>query len=213
MSTYVLVHGAADRGWCWHLVADRLRALGHEVVAPDLPCDDDTAGFAEYAEAVVEAVGARTDLVVVGHSLGGYTAPIVAERLGARMLVLVAAMVPEPGERAMDMLANTGYQDETTDPDALLDVFYHDVPPELAAQAQAGERAQSTTPMTRPWPLAEWPRVPTRFLLCRDDRLFTADWLRGVVRARLGFDPDEMGGGHYIQLSRPVELAERLAAY
>jgi hypothetical protein len=43
-------------------------------VAPDLPCDDDSAGLAEYADTVVDAVGDRTDLIIVAPSLGGVTA-------------------------------------------------------------------------------------------------------------------------------------------
>ena len=53
----------------------------------------------------------------------------------------------------------------------------------------------------------------TRYLLCRDDRMFAADWARRHARARLGIDADELDGGHYVSLSRPRELAERLAAY
>ena len=70
MATYVLIHGAGSDSWYWHLVVPELRARGHDVVAPDLPCDDDTAGFSEYADVVVEAIGDRTDLVVVAQSLG-----------------------------------------------------------------------------------------------------------------------------------------------
>jgi hypothetical protein len=55
--------------------------------------------------------------------------------------------------------------------------------------------------------------VPTRYLLCRDDRLLPAEWNRGIVRRRLGIAPDEIGGGHCVALSRPRELAERLDAY
>jgi hypothetical protein len=55
--------------------------------------------------------------------------------------------------------------------------------------------------------------VPTRFLLCRDDRMFPAGWTRRVVRERLGIVPDEIDGGHYISVSRPQELAERLESY
>ncbi len=80
MTTYVLVHGAGNDAWYWHLVEPELRAAGHDVVAPDLPCDDDRAGFAEYADVVVDAIGDRRDLVVVAQSLGGFTAPLVGER-------------------------------------------------------------------------------------------------------------------------------------
>jgi pimeloyl-ACP methyl ester carboxylesterase len=55
--------------------------------------------------------------------------------------------------------------------------------------------------------------VPTRFLLCRKDRLFPATWLRRVVRDRLGFTPDEIDSGHTPALSRPKELVDRLEAY
>ncbi|MBM2619562.1 hypothetical protein JIG36_28865 [Actinoplanes sp. LDG1-06] len=45
MATFVLIHGAGDVGWYWHLVEAELRARGHDTVAPDLPCADDTAAL------------------------------------------------------------------------------------------------------------------------------------------------------------------------
>ena len=98
MATFVLIHGAGDVGWYWHLVEAELRERGHDTVAPDLPCDDDSAGLAEYADAVVQAIGDRTDLVVVAQSLGGFTAPLVCDRVAVKLLVLVAPMIPAPGE-------------------------------------------------------------------------------------------------------------------
>jgi pimeloyl-ACP methyl ester carboxylesterase len=74
-------------------------------------------------------------------------------------------------------------------------------------------RDQSATPTQEPWPLRAWPDVPTRFLLCRDDRLFPAEFMRRVVRERLGITPDEIDGSHCVALSRPKELADRLEAY
>jgi len=41
------------------------------VVAPDLPSEDDSAGLAEYADAVVDVIGDHGDLVVVAQSVGG----------------------------------------------------------------------------------------------------------------------------------------------
>ncbi|MGO1543165.1 MAG: alpha/beta fold hydrolase [Gulosibacter sp.] len=43
MTTFVLIHGAGDGAWHWHLVEAELRARGHDVVAPNLPADDDSA--------------------------------------------------------------------------------------------------------------------------------------------------------------------------
>jgi pimeloyl-ACP methyl ester carboxylesterase len=221
MATYVLLHGAADSGWFWHLLEPQLRRRGHDVVAPDLPCEDDSAGLAEYADTVVEAVGDRTNLVVVAQSFGAFTAPLVCARLPVDLLVLLAGMVPLPGERPDDWPANTGFaqarreQDERDGraPDDEIALFYHDVPPDLAAEALRRARRQSDTPGRRPWPLPAWPEVPTRFLLCRDDRFFPAEFLRRVVRDRLGLTPDEIDGSHCVALSRPRELAGRLEAY
>ena len=176
-ATYVLIHGAGDVGWYWHLVEAELRARRHRVVVMDLP------------------------------------APIVCARVPARLLVLVAAMVPAPGESAEAMFGNTGYVAAVQDDHSDLAVFYHDVDPALAAEALAKGRRQSETPGKEPWPLDAWPDVPTRYLLCRRDRLFPAAWLRRVVRERLRIVPDEIESGHTPALSHPKELVQRLEGY
>lgn len=201
----------------WHLVNAELRERGHDVVAVDLPCEDDSAGLWGYADTVVSAIGDRTGLVVVGQSLGGFTAPLVCARVAVDLLVLVAAMIPSPGETGMDWWANTGHDQAAPEGDehdgSDIAVFLQDVSPELAAEALAKGRHQSRTPMLEPWPLAAWPDVPTRYLLCRQDRFFPAEWTRRMVRSRLGVTPDEMDCGHTPALSRPTELADRLEAY
>jgi pimeloyl-ACP methyl ester carboxylesterase len=212
MATYVLIHGAGSDAWYWHLVAPELQARGHDVVAMDLPCDDDSAGFEQYRDAVIAAIGTRRDeLILVAQSLGGFTAPMVCERMPVRALILVAAMVPAPGESAGDWWANTGWpQPPTDDPMAL---FLHDVPADIAAASAEHVRNQSGTPFVKPWPMQSWPSVPTRFLLCRDDRFFPAEFQRRVVKERLGITPEEMEGGHLPALARPADLAQRLAAF
>jgi len=225
LATYVLIHGAASDSWYWYRVIPELRARGHDVVAPDLPCDDDSAGLSEYADTVVDAIGDRTGLVVVAQSLAGFTAPLVCARVPVDLLVMLAAMVPSPGESPGDWWKNTGYieakgaQDrrEGLPADAPFDpvtTFFHDVPPDVVAEAfKRGEREQSGTPMQKPWPLPAWPNVPTRFLLCRDDRFFPAEFMRRVVKERLGITPDEMEGGHLPALAHPQELVARLEKY
>ena len=113
---FVLIRGAGDSAWYWHLVQPQLGDRGHEVVAMDLPCDDDFAGLTEYADSVIDSNGNHRKA---------------------------------------------------------------------------------------------WPDVPARVLSCRDDRVFPVDWLRGVVKERLGITPDDIDGGHCIALSRPKELADR----
>ena len=214
MATYVLIHGAGDVGWYWHLVEAELRARGHDVVAPDLPCEDDSAGLPDYANAVVEAIGDRMDLVVVAQSFGGFTAPLVCERVAVDLVVLVAPMVPDPGEAPADYWTNTRYEDEVRESyDDTIALYYQDVPPELAAEALKRGRTQSEARMHEPSPLTAWPDVPTRVVLCRDDRLFPPSFIRRVVKERLSITPDEIDGGHTPALSRPKELAECLEAY
>jgi pimeloyl-ACP methyl ester carboxylesterase len=223
MATFALIHGAGDVGWYWHLVAPDLRQRGHEVVAPDLPCDDDTASLLDYADAVVDVIADRRDLIVVGQSYGGFTAALVAHRLGADALVFVAGMVPRPGEKPADWWDNTGYRkavDEQARRDGGLTghddpfvAFYHDVPRALAEEALSKERSESEAAYNSPWPLDALPAIPTRFVVCPEDRFFPAPFMRRLAGERLGIDPDEIAAGHCVALSRPHQLADLLDGY
>src|SRR5436305_3178727 len=108
MATYVLLHGAGSDAWYWHLVIPLLRDRGHEVVAPDLPCDDDSAGIDDYANAAVDAIGGRKDLVLVAQSMAGFTVPLVCDAVPVDLVVLVAAMTPREGESPGEWWGNTG---------------------------------------------------------------------------------------------------------
>jgi pimeloyl-ACP methyl ester carboxylesterase len=218
---YVLLPGAGGDSWYWHLVAPR---LGHEVLTPDLPAGDDDAGLEAYAGAVVDAVGDRTGLVVVAQSLAAFTAPLLCDRLDVRMLILVAPMIPAPGETPGEWWTRSGQaaaqreQDEADgrDPDAEFDVlttFMHDVPPAVVAAAFArGEPRQSGRPFADPWPLDAWPDVPTAVIAGRHDRLFPLAFMRRLARERLGIEPDVIDAGHLPALSRPAELARLIEA-
>jgi pimeloyl-ACP methyl ester carboxylesterase len=136
----------------------------------------------------------------------------------------VAGMVPSPGEAPEDWWANTGYgaalreqaarDGGLTGNDDPFVAYYHDVPRELAQQAMSRERAHpSQAAMAAPWPLAALPDVPTKFVLCTEDRFFPPDFLRRVVAERLGIIPDEIAAGHCVALSRPRQLAKILLDY
>jgi pimeloyl-ACP methyl ester carboxylesterase len=224
MATFVLVHGAGDTGWYWHLVAAELRGHGHQAIAPDLPCDNPAATLDDYAAAVAEAAGGRTGLVIVSQSYGSFTATLAASRLKARLLVLLAGLIPAPGESPGQWWENTGIR-EAVEAQARLDggktgnddpfvAYYNGVPRPLAEEAlRRGGRGESTVVWHTPWPLDAWPDVPTRFILCTDDRSFPAAFMRRQAQQRLGLVADEVPGCHCVALSHPAELASLLVSY
>ena len=223
-ATFVLIPGAGGSAWYWHLVAPLLVAAGADAVAVELPAADDDADLTTYAQVVCDAVPDVTgSLVLVGQSMGAFTAPIVAERVPVSHLVLVNPMVPTAGEspgqwwdatgQDLAMAAHfrrIGLGDKEFDP---IEDFFHDVPAAVREDAfsQPPPR-QSDTPFGQTWPLDGWPDVPTRVIVGSDDRFFPLEFQRRVVRERLGLDVDVMPGGHLMALSRPEELAGKLIA-
>jgi pimeloyl-ACP methyl ester carboxylesterase len=207
------------------MVAAELRQRGHEVLSPDLPAADDSAGLGEYADAVLEAIGDRTALTVVAQSMAAFTAPLLCDRADVRRLILVAPMIPAPGESPGEWWTASGQtaarreQDarEGRDPDAPFDVmtaFLHDLPEDVVEQLFArGEPRQSDTPFGEPWPLDAWPDVPTHVIAGSKDRLFPLDFMRRLSRERLNVEPHVIDTGHLPALARPKELADRLEAY
>jgi pimeloyl-ACP methyl ester carboxylesterase len=220
-----LIPGGGGDPWEWHRLAPELKARGHQAIAVRLPAEDDTAGWSRYADAVVEALDTRDEVVVVAESMGGFTAPIVCARLEVELLVMLNAMIPVPGETFNAWWSNTGSGPERreyhaslglapgdADDDAV--IYYHDLPAEVRAEAMTRVwQGQSMTPLDEPWPLQAWPDVPTRVLAGRHDRMFPLEFQRRIARRRLGLDVDEIDGGHMLAMSNPSELAGRLDAY
>jgi pimeloyl-ACP methyl ester carboxylesterase len=222
MSTFVLIPGAGGAAWYWHRVLPELQARGHEAIAIDLPGADESAGLPEYADAVVAAIDGRRDVVVAAQSMGGFTAPIACARTPVRLLVLVNAMIPLPGETPGDWWGNTGWEAARiaaalaggypTEFD-LASYFLHDVPADVAAAGASHAYNEADIAFGQPCAIEGWPNVPTRVLAGRDDRFFPLEFQRRIARDRLGLDADVVSGGHLAALSHPGELADRLAGY
>jgi pimeloyl-ACP methyl ester carboxylesterase len=222
--TFVLIPGAGADPRVYGATIEALRGLGHEGIAPPLPLDDADATPSDHADAVIAALGdpPPEPLVVVGQSLGAFAATIAAARLSPQRLILLAPMIPAPGESAGDWWKGTGHPEaiaELTarigspsewDEAAVAEVFYHDVD-EATLKANAEyDGAPSDGLFAEPLPLDAWPEVPTTVLIPRDDRLFPLEFQRRVARERIGVEIEEMNGGHLPFLSRPDELAQRL---
>lgn len=224
MASYVLVPGAGGNAWYWHRVTPRLRALGHDVVAVDLPAADEGAGLYDYVDVIDAVVAPRRDVVLVAQSMGGLSASAVCGQASVDLLVLVAPMIPAPGETGGDWWVNTGqpqaaaalaHQEGRSVDDEIdaEEIFLHDLPSDVRAEAMRQPFEQSGRPFGDPWPLREWPEVETRVVAATRDRLFPLEFMRDLSRKRLGVDPDEIESGHLVALSRPDDLVEMLEGY
>jgi pimeloyl-ACP methyl ester carboxylesterase len=228
VTTFGLVHGAWHGAWCWERLVPELERLGHRAVAADLPCDDPAATFSTYADVAVQGLaGEGDDVVVVGHSLGGFTIPLVAARMPVRGLVHLCALIAAPARSFVDQIGAEpemfvrGYERGLAPPDDQRRREWNDYAvaratlfPDCAeADARAAFerlRPQSTAPYGEPCPLGALPGVPTAYVLCAGDRIVNPDWSRRAARERLGVEPVELPGDHSPFLSRPAELAALL---
>ena len=227
MSMFVLIHGAYHGGWCWSRLVPELERLGHRAIVPDLPCDDPSAGHHDNVAAVLavmDEAGAGADVVVVGHSLGGFTAPLVARQRTVRRVVFLCT-APMIGGGVADELrarmvterygAMARFRDEQGR--ALMSAadcregFYHDCDDATAAWAIARLRPQAARPLVEPWPIDAWPEVERSVILSRDDRAVRLDAAQEAGRLILdGAEPIVIEGSHSPFLSRPAELARLL---
>jgi len=226
MTTFALIHGGGGGGWCWELLVPELERRGHRAVAPDMPTEDPHAGAREYAQIVVDALdGAGDDVIVVGHSLGGMTVPVVASLRPVRRMVFLGAMVPAPGEVYGDFLATRPdaltaapskavYDENNVRPartwEEALHAYFHDIPEEDARRAWKLLRPQSGRLFAEPSPMDAWPAVPSTYILMTEDKSVAPDFSRWIARERLGVEAIEMPGSHSPYFSHPAELADIL---
>lgn len=150
MTSAVLIPGAGGLGWYWHLVERDLQDRGYDAFAVDLAARGRT-GLPAYADAVVDAIDGRTDVVLIAQSMGGFTAPLVWQRVPTRLVVFVNAMIPRPGETPGEWWGNVDSEAARTAAAArygyaadfdLTTYFMHDVPDALAVELQARAATQ-----------------------------------------------------------------------
>lgn len=228
MSTFALVHGAWHGAWCWEPLIPELEKRGHRAIAMDLPCDDPNAVTSDYADAVVKALDAASaddDVVVVGHSLGGMTIPVVASRRPVRKQVFLCALIRAPGLSMADRAAENADMSPpefgagmVTNDDGTTSVpresaatfLYQDLTDAQIDWATARLRRQYMTLWSEAAPYNEWPATEYQYILCRDDRAILPAWSRREAKALLSLTPFELEGSHSPMVSRPVELADLL---
>src|SRR5579862_1055728 len=119
MATFLLIHGAWHRGWCWRKVLPLAERKGHAAVAPDLPGHGDDkvptskVTLQEYADRICEIAARQSEpVILVGHSMGGVAITQAAEDCpeNIRALVYLCAFLPRNG----DSLTTWASQDAET---------------------------------------------------------------------------------------------------
>lgn len=220
--TFVLIPGAGGNASYWSELMPELQSRGHIAIPVDIREDDPALGLPEYADITLAAIAARTDTVLVAQSMGAFTAAMVAARVQVRAIVLLNAMVPQPGETPGEWWDAVGWKQARLDAAVAggypteFDVetyFLHDVPAEVLARLPGDERAPSETPFGQPCAFERWPDVPLHVLAGADDRFFPLALQRRVAADRLSVEVDVLPGGHLMALSRAADLADRLSAY
>jgi len=230
MATFVLVHGAWHGAWCWEKVIAHLHHLGHQAVAVDLPGSDPTASFDDYARVVLAAAEGLDDSILVGHSMGGQTIPIVAGHRSVSRLIYLCATFPDVGRSLFDQVESepdmlnpeflTGLGEPDTrncrswsDEHIARKVLFSDCDASTAGEAFQRLRPMALFPQTQPFSLPVLPTVRSTYVMCVEDNLVNPAWSRRVVGTRLDADLIEMPGGHEPFLSRPADVAEVLHSF
>jgi pimeloyl-ACP methyl ester carboxylesterase len=110
---FVIVHGAFQDSSVWNDVKTQLEKSGGEVILVNLPGRKssnsavETASSASYSKTIIEAIGDRQNIILVGHSFGGIQISNVAEMISERIkaLIYVAAYLPVSGDSLQTLSA------------------------------------------------------------------------------------------------------------
>ena len=226
---FVLVPGAWHGGWAWQPVARRLREAGYTAVTitlPGLADGDERAGLrlSDAIDHVVAEVSRRdlSEVVLVGHSWGGYVITGAAHRLADRLakVIYYNAVVPARGTAMVD--ENAEYAALTraaieASPDGTISVIREQVP---MLVPDADEQAQDLIfELLVPQPGGYFLDpidvgdvtslgVPAGYILSEDDRALARPGTE--FAARIGLTPVMVPGGHESMLTRPDEVTKAL---
>jgi pimeloyl-ACP methyl ester carboxylesterase len=203
VARFVFVHGAWHGGWCWERLSLELERRGHETWAPDLPCEEIGLTVRDYAT----VVGPQPDAVVVGHSMGGMTIPLIT----ARVTVFLAALIPVDGPylgldpEFTGMLRDDLGRSFWPDLETARERLYPDLGDDDAREAF--DRLRPQAPVDA---VFELPVGLSASIVTLRDRAIRPDWQARMACEALGVEPLELDAGHSPFLTHPVELADLL---
>lgn len=218
-TTFVLVHGGFGSPAELAPTVPFIEARGHRVINVDLPCTRADAMLADYAAAVVDAMAdCPHPRVLVAHSAGGATVPLVAARVPVDGMIFVAAIVPQPGQSIADALGpevadmitaitiDNGDGARAFNIDLLTSLAPEKDQDAYRAFLHSTQRDQGWAAVTQPWPGTGVPPVPRHYVLCTQDQVIPPAQQRAFAAA-LGVEPVEIDSVHAAFAFKPQELA------
>lgn len=230
MSTYVLVHGSFQGGWCWERVVPHLVRAGHHVVALDLPGHgEDTTPVSEvtlesYVETVRRVVETRQEpVILVGHSFGGVVISQVAEQIPGKIqaLIYLAALLPQNGLSALqipnpdgdalmaNIIINRAEGWVFVKEQAIPGIYYTDCTPEDVAAVLPRLQVEPLMPYMQPVSLSadKFGQVKRYYIGCTQDQSVTPAFQQAMLATTPCNQVFMLDAGHSPYISRPADVA------
>jgi pimeloyl-ACP methyl ester carboxylesterase len=210
----VLVHGAFADGSSYARVIPLLEARGFRVTAVQNPL----SSLAADVEATKRAIALQDGpVILVGHSWAGMVISEAGNDPRVAGLVYIAAIVPEDGQAASDVLKpyppTPGLGHMKPDSAGYLSLTRQGIEEDFVPDLPAGERALvyatqgpwNSTALGEQVMSPAWKSKPSWFIAV-NDRILPADYELAIAK-RIKAKTTTLPSGHVPMLSRPKEVA------
>jgi pimeloyl-ACP methyl ester carboxylesterase len=233
--TYVLVHGAWSGKYVWAASKAMLERRGDTVMTLDLPSHGgdktpiEQASLEGYKQAVIDAIGSRNDIILVGHSFGGMVISAVAEAIPEKIskLVYVAAYLPRDGESLLalsqeDKNSKVGmYWNQTSQTAAsikaegIAEVFCADCRPAVQQTLVRKHRPEALAPLGTPVTLSaeRYGKIPRYYIQTLQDNA-VSNQLQKLMLSRTSVVASvEINSSHSPFLSQTKAFVDALSGF
>ena len=218
-ATILLVHGAFEDSSSWSGVVPGLERAGYNVISAANPLRS-LKGDAAYVSDLVKSL--HGPVVLVGHSYGGSViTDAAAGNDNVRALVYVAALAPDAGESALDLVGkfpgstlgvalkppvalSGGAHDLYVQPEKFSGSLAADVPAANVELLVASQRPVTDAALTESSGAPAWRTVPAWFIYGAADMSIPAEAHQFMAdRARARKVVVVKGASHLVMVSHP----------
>jgi pimeloyl-ACP methyl ester carboxylesterase len=227
---FVLVHGTWLGGWCWRDVARHLRAAGHDVYTPTLTglgerahLFNPTVRLSTFIDDICAVIECEelSDVILVGHSVGGMVVSGVIDRIAAsiKQVIFIDALIAQNGQAAITLLPPVvqAERSNTEDPDELRltipvsDKFGVTDPKHIAwvlRRVTSHPLRSYTEPLALRFPLGNG--LPITYVAMTNPAYTPLAGVHAWVKQQSGWAWRELAVGHVPMITAPDLLAREL---